>query len=339
MENKPEKNHADEWLKNLPAQTENLAFKPEELILCRKCRRTNPPTRPECFYCGAELEFSEEQSEFLKPNLRQPEIWEKGFNLIFLPESQNFDDEKSAETAKILKCEKEFLQKLVAAKKPLPIVRAESAKEAEIVQTRLRGIGIQTLIVSDESLAIEKSARRLRGIEFFGDKLALILFNRDEIVEITNKDLALIVTGAIFERKVEAVEKRGKKGENKILQSTETSSDESLIDIYSRGDQIGCRILAKGFDFSCLEAEKGILAAENLKKLAEKLRRAAPKAKFVDDYRHARESLGNVWRVEEKTDPQGLKREGFGKFNLENTTTINNSSQFTKYSRLQRHLL
>lgn len=339
MENKPEKNYADKWLKNLPAQTENLAFKPEEMILCGKCRRTNPPTRPECFYCGAELESSEAQNEFLKLNLREPEIWEKGFNLIFQPESQIFDDVKLAEIARILKCEKEFLRKLVAAEKPLPLVRAESAKEAEIIQTRLHGIGIQTLIVGDESLAIEKPARRLRGIEFFGDKLVLILFNRDEIVEIANKDLILIVTGAIFERKVEAVEKRDKKGESKILQSTETSSDEFLIDIYSRENRIGYRIFAKGFDFSCLAAEKGILAAENLKKLAEKLRAAAPKVKFVDDYRHARESLGNVWHVEEKTDSQGLKREGFGKFNLESITTINNSSQFTRYSRLQRHLL
>lgn len=339
MEKKPEKNHPAERLENLPLQSESPAFRAEEMILCGKCRRTNPPTRPDCFYCGTELEFSEEQSEFLKLNLRKMENWEKGFNLIFLPDSQIFDNAKLQEIAKILRCEKEFLQKLAAAEKPLPLARVETEREAEIFQTRLRGIGIETLIVGDESLAIEKSTRRLRGIEFFGDKLVLILFNQDEIVEIANEDLILIITGAIFERKVEAVEKRGKKGENKILQSTETSSDEFLIDIYSREDPIGCRIFAKGFDFSCLAAEKGILAAENLKKLAGKLRENSPEAKFVDDYRQVRESLGNVWQVEEKTDSQGLKREGFGKFNLENITTINNLSQFTRYSRLQRHLL
>ena len=339
MEKKTEKNHADEWLDNLPIQAENPAFKPEEMILCRKCERKNPPTRLDCFYCGAQLEFSEGQSGFIKPNLRKLENWEKGFNLIYSPGSENFNDAKLSEIAKILKCEKEVLQKMISAQKPLPLARAESEKEAEIVQTRLRELGVETLIVRDESLNVEKSARRLRGLEFYDDKIILILFNQDEIIEISNNDLALIVTGAIFERKVEATQKRVKKGESKILQTSETASDEFLIDIYSRGDVTGYRIFAKGFDFSCLEAEKEILAVKNLKKLAQKLVATAPDAKFVDDYLQVRKSLGNVWEVEERTDSQCMKREGFGKFNLGNVTTINNLSQFTKYSRLQWQLL
>lgn len=339
MEKKAEKIHPDRWLKDLPIQSENPAFKREEMILCAKCARTNPPTRLDCFYCGAELEFSQAQGEFLKPNLRKIENWEKGFNLIYSPDSQNFDEAKLSEIAKILKCEKEFLQKLIETQKPLPLARAVSEREAEIVQKRLREFGIGTLVIGDDNLAIEKPARRLRGIEFFDDNLALILFNQDEIIQISNEDLALIVMGAIFERKVESTEKRVKKGGNEILQSSETASDEFLIDIYSRQDTTGFRIFAKGFDFSCLGAEKGILAAENLKKLARKLREAAPDAKFIDDYLQAREILGNIWQVEEKINSQGVKREGFGKFNLENITTINNLSQFTKYSRLRRHLL
>lgn len=339
MEKKAEKIHADEWLKNLPMQAENPAFKPEEMIVCRKCERKNPPTRLDCFYCGAELELSREQSEFIKPNLRKLENWEKGFNLIYSPDSQGFDEAKLSEIAKILKCDEGFLQKLNDAEKSLPLARLESKKEAEIVQKLLTKLGFQTSIVCDEDLAVEKPAQRLRGVEFFAGEIVLILFNRDEVIEISNDDLALIVTGAIFERRVEATEKRGKKGESKILQTSETASDEFLIDIYSRENATGYRILAKGFDFSCLETEKGILAAENLKKLAQKLRAAAPQAKFVDDYLRVRESLGNVWQVEETIDSQGIKREGFGKFNLGNVTTINNLSQFTKYSRLQRQLL
>lgn len=339
MEKKTEKNQAEEWLNNLPIQGENPAFNPEEMIVCGKCERKNPPTRLDCFYCGAALEFSEAQSGFIKPNLRKLENWEKGFNLIYLPASKNFDDAKLSEIAKFLKCEKEFLQKLFAAQKPLPLARTESEKESEIVQKRLREVGTNTLIISDESLNIEKSARRLRGIQFYDDKINLILFNQDEVLEISINDLLLVITGAIFERKVEATERRVKKGESKTLETSETASDEFLIDIYSREDLTGYRILTKGFDFSCLEAEKEILAAKNLKKLAKKLCKAAPGAKFVDDYLEVRESLGNVWRVEERIDSQGMKREGFGKFHLGNVTTINNSSQFTKYSRLQRQLL
>jgi hypothetical protein len=334
-----EKNQADEWLKNLPVQTENPAFKPEEMILCVKCKRTNPPTRLACFYCGAELEISAAQSKNLKPNLRRLEIWEKGFNLILSPDEQNFDESKLSETAKLLNLEREVLQKFAEAGKALPLARAEFEKEAEIIKERLHELGVETFILSDEALAVEKPQKRLRGLEFFDDKIVLILFNKDEIAEIALEDLCLIVTGAIFERRVEATEKRSKKGESKILQSTETASDDFLIDVYSRENAIGYRIFAKGFDFSCLETEKEILAKDNLKKLAQKLQKIAPRAKLIEDYLQVRESLGSVWNVEERTDSQGLKREGFGRFNLGNVTTVNNSAQFNKYSRLQWHLL
>jgi hypothetical protein len=334
-----ENNEADEWLRDLPVQTENPAFKPEEMILCVKCQRTNPPTRLACFYCGAELEMSEAQSKNLKPNLRKLEIWEKGFNLILSPNAQSFDEAKTAEIARLLNLEREVLRKLPEAGKALPLARAESEKEAEIIKERLRELGVETFILSDESIASEKPQKRLRGMEFFDDKIVLILFNQDEIAEIALEDLGLIVTGAIFERRVEATEKRSKKGESKILQSTETASDEFLIDIYSRESAVGYRIFAKGFDFSCLGAEKEILAKDNLKKLANKLKEIAPDAKLIEDYLQVRESLGNVWNVEERVDSQGLKREGFGRFNLGNVTTVNNSAQFTKYSRLQWHLL
>lgn len=334
-----EKNQTDEWLKDLPVQAENPAFKPDEMILCAKCQRTNPPTRLACFYCGAPLEISDEQSKNLKPNLRKLEIWEKGFNLILSPNGETGGDAKSPEIAKLLNLEREVLQKLFEAGKALPLARAETEKEAEIVKERLQELGIETFILSDESLASEKPQKRLRGMEFFDDRIVLILFNQDEIAEIAFEDLSLIVTGAIFERKVEATEKRSKKGENKILNSTETASDEFLIDIYSRKDAVGYRIFAKGFDFSCLETEKEILAKDNLKKLARKLFEIAPDARLVEDYLQVRENLGNVWTVEERTDSQGLKREGFGRFNLGNVTTVNNSAQFNKYSRLQQHLL
>lgn len=329
----------EDLFKDLPVQAENIAFDSEEMIRCEKCRRANPPNRSKCLYCGAELDISEAQSQNLKLNLRKLEFWEKGFNLISIPGSQNFDEKQITDIAKLLKVEKEFARKVLEAEKPLPLARIESEKEAEILQEKFREHDIETLVLSDETLAIEKTPRRLRGVEFFDDKLVLIFFNQDEIVEIAEKDLALIVTGAIFERKIEAIEKHSKKGENKILETSEVSSDEILLDIYSRADSIGYRIWAKGFDFSSLEAEKGILAKDNLKNLAVKLRRIAPDALFVDDYPQNRELLAEVWEVEQKSDSLGLKRESFGKFNLGNVTTVNNLSQFTKYSRLRRHLL
>ncbi len=42
---KTENFHVGDWLKDLPIPAENLAFKPEKIILCRKCERTKSPTR------------------------------------------------------------------------------------------------------------------------------------------------------------------------------------------------------------------------------------------------------------------------------------------------------
>ncbi|MGI8788199.1 MAG: hypothetical protein ACR2HG_10610 [Pyrinomonadaceae bacterium] len=334
-----EDKNSEEWLKKLPLQAENIAYKPEEIILCAKCGRTNPPTRRNCFYCTATLEISEAQSRFLKPNLRRLETWEKGFNIIFKSAAPDLQEAQTTEIARLLKMEKEFLGKIIASGKSLPLARAESLREAEITQKCLSEFGVETRLVSDEDLAFDKPARRLRRIEFYEDKLILIFFNQDEIAEIAKEDLALIVAGATFARKVSATEKYNKKGDNKILETSEIASDETLIDIYSRRDSIGYRILATGFDFSGLETEKKMLAKDNIKTLAENLRRFAPNAKFVDDYLQNRELLADVWEVEQKNDSQGLKRESFGRFNLGTTTIVNNSSQFTKYSRLQWHLL
>ena len=339
MENNSEKISAEEPLKDIPVRAEDIAFKTDEMIVCRRCERQNPPTRLRCLYCNAELEFDADQTRFIKPVLRKLEAWEKGFNLIYLPTENDLSERQQTEITKQTRMEKAVLQKISEARTPLPLARAESVKEAEIIKQNLSKIGVETLVLSDENLTVGKFPKRLRGIEFSAGKLRLKLFNTDEIVEIPEEDLILIVTGAVFERKVEATEKRSRKGENKLLNATETASDELLIDLYSRNDSVGFRIEQNGFDFSCLGADKKMLAAENLKTLIEKLRDFAPNARFVDDYLKIRSVLGNVWEVEERKDSKGLVREKFGKFNLGNVTTINNLAQFTKYSRLHRHLL
>lgn len=338
MEKTEDQIRAENDLGNISLQTEDIAFRPEEMIRCGKCERTNPPTRLKCFYCGTELEVSDAQSAHIRPNLRKLENWEKGYNLIYSPDSQVQTNCNLTETAKILDLETENLQKIPAAKAHLPVARVESEREAEITAKKLREHGFIVSILSDEALAADKLPTRLRALEFDGDKLILIYFNTDEIAEICREDVTLIVSGAIFERKIESIEKR-KKGENKILDATEIASDEILIDIYTRADAKGYRILVKGFDFSCLGNEKGITSAENIKKLVAKLRQFAPDAKYVGDYLAVREILGYVWENEQRKESQGLKRRSFSKFDLSSVTTSSNLQQFTKYSRLQRQLL
>ncbi len=328
----------EEFLKDLPIQAEEIGYKADEMVSCKNCSRTNPPNRLKCMYCGTELELSAEQSTKIAPVLRKLENWESGFNLIYLPKGENVSAETTAQIAKLIGLEKEILQNILQADKPLPIVRAESVKEAEILQNRLKDLNLETSVISDALLAAENLPKRLRGLEFHDDKILLILFNNDEVEEIGAEDLSLIVSGAIFQKSVESTEAR-KKGETKILEATETASDEVLIDIYSKDDAAGYRILTKGFDYSCLGAEKGILARENIKKLVAAFQNFAPNAKLVDDYLTVRSVLGNVWEVEQRKDSQGLTRQRFGKFDLSNISSSNNLQQFTKYSRLQWHIL
>lgn len=329
---------SEEQLRDWPVSAENIAFKSEEMIECRKCARMNPPIRLKCFYCATELEIPAAQSANLQFSMRKLEDWEKGYNLIYQPNPSGETKFDAAEAAEILRVEPDVLRKITEAKKPLPLARVESEKAAETASEKLRQKGLRIGIVSDEKLSADISPSRLRGLEFDGDRLALVLFNTSEIREIRRDDLILIVSGTVFERKTESVEKR-KKGESVILDASETASDESLIDIYVRGDGNGYRITARGFDFSSLEAEKGIVARENMQRLLEKLREFAPNANFDGDYSAIREVLGAVWEIENRKDSQGLKRQGFGKFDFSNIATSSNLRQFTKYSRLQREIL
>jgi len=339
MENKTEEINSGAGLENLPVQSANPAFQPDEMVSCEKCERSNPPTRLKCLYCGEQLVISEAQAANIKPNFRKPENWEKGFNLIFLPNTKVVENSKLAEIASMVTMEAGFLEEIISSRNSLPLARLETKDEAEIVQKHLLNFGIETKVLNDADLKIEKPVRRLRGMDFWDDKLVLILFNADEISEIVWENLNLIVTGAIFERRVKATEERDKKGENKLLETNETATDEILLDIYSRQDEIGYRIEQKGFDFSCLGAEKSLLAAENIRRLVKTLSARAKNVKVVDNYLQIRPLLADVWQVDERKNSQGMKRARFGKFSLENITTVNNLAQFTKYSRLQHHLL
>lgn len=329
----------EDFLKALPLTAEEIGFKPNELLACEKCSRSNAPNRLKCLYCGAQLPISAEQAERVTPHLRKLENWENGFNLIYLPSGERCDAETIGKIGKIIgMTEFSHLVGFFDAQKTLPLARVESLKEAEILQNRLKEFDLQTKIVSDENLAAEELPKRLRGLEFEDDKIIFYLFNNDEIEKVRAEDLALIVSGAVFQKAVQSTEAR-KKGETKILDATETASDEILIDLYSKKDAAGYRILTKGFDFSSLGAEKGILARENIKKLIEKLKSAAPNAKIVDDYIKVRSLLGEVWEVEQRKDSQGLTRQRFGKFDMSSVSSSNNLQQFTKYSRLQWHIL
>ncbi|MBC7899654.1 MAG: hypothetical protein H7070_06335 [Saprospiraceae bacterium] len=337
MDNDREKNQDNEaWLKDIPVRSEDIGFKAEEMSQCPKCGKNNPPTRPNCFYCTADLEVHATEIRSAKLNLRRLEPWEKGFNIINLPGSLKTLDTVSI--TRLLSMDADHLKQVTEAEGSIPIARLESRKEAEAAVEILSQYGLESKVIGDDELLTDKLPVRLRGLEFCEEILVLTLFNTNEKRDIRYSEISLIITGAIFESRTETVEKRKKK-DREILLETQTSSDGDLIDIYTFDDPAGYRVPVKGFDFSCLGADKGLLAAENIRRLIVDLRSFAPGAKFVSDYVANRALLGIVWEVERRKDSSGLQRTGFGRKDFTNVESSNNLQQFTKYSRLQRHLL
>lgn len=332
MNKKPDfEQHEAKWLKDLPVTTENISFSSEQMISCESCNRSNPPNRLNCFYCGAQLKVST-NSDLLRLNWRKPENWEKGFNIIWLANSDTNLD--TAAVAAFLRMEKADLEKIFAFNQILPVARVSNLEEAELIKNRLEKFGANAKIVSDEELQTELPPRRLRRIDWSENEIRLLLFSHDETHTISPESLSLVVVGMIVERQVKTSERR-KREEKQLLQMSETSSDEIVLDLYTSDDQIGWRVMTGGFDFTGLGSRKKLLAVENIKTLIEIFREIAPNALIIEDYRKLRAVLSLVWEPEEKSDNRGLQRQGLGKFNNETVTYISNLTQFNRFSRLQ----
>ena len=323
---------------HLRVQTEDIAFTPEEMNVCKACVRMNPPNRLKCLYCGHDLDIKPEHAAAIKPNFRKLEAWERGFNVIFR-EKIDGNQTETAKAAMLLSMEIGDLNTILDAGLPLPVARLESEKEADILITGLAGLGLKCSMVADADLADDKPPVRLSNIEFREMGIAVTDFNTRLVTRIEANDLALIVPGVLSTGKVDSLEKRLRRGRTKLVDETATSSDESILDIYNRHDGTGFRVHLAGFDFSCLGDAKGLLAVENMRLLVVALKEHVPNAKLVSDYTNVRNFLGNVWEVESRKDPRGLKRSGFGKVEFGSVASTSNLRQFTKFSRLQWQLL
>ena len=314
-------------------QSEKIAFDPDQMIACKACGRMNPPNRFKCLYCADELDVKIDVAS-LKPVLRKLELWERGSNVIVQEKGSGADVEK---IAALLSMEPGGIEDILSTGVPLPLARVETEKEALFLQTSLEPLGLDCSIVSDIDLASETLPVRLRRLALSDGSITVTEFNTGDERTHDINDLVLAVSGSIVQGRVDSLEKRTR-GENRVLNETATTSDEAVLDLYTRDNTIGYRINQTGFDFSCLGPDKGLLAGENMRQLGIRLKQEAPELKVVDDYPRVRRGLTGIWDVESRNDSEGLKRTGITRFSLNRVSSTNNLDQFTKYSRLQRHL-
>jgi hypothetical protein len=318
--------------------SEPQGFTPDQMIRCDECLRANPPTRVACFYCSAPLPMTEESARLRKPILKPPEKHQTAYNNILLPSERDVRDEDLAQAADLLKLSTENLTRIITEKIPLPVACTASREEAELVLHRLRDVGLQTIVLSDDELgASETSVKRIKSMTVDDEYATLQQAGTREQIEVRWRDIILIVTGRLFTKRVEIQERKSRRAESEIVQSSEFSNDEAVIDFYTSTHPQTWRINANGFDFSCLRNQKTLIANENISRLQQFIAANAPQAKVDDSYKRVRQMLDLVWASQQETQSSGWRRERPGKLSVGLSTINSNEIQFTRYSRVQRY--
>jgi len=313
-------------------------FAPAEMVTCKSCLRANPPTRSNCMYCDERLP-AREKSDIVRAEAHaMPAEMAGGFYVVLSAPTNELPDESRLEQiASRSGIKPADLQAALAAGKRLPLFKVDTAEQAHQFVVDFRALGVQTTSLKDDDYNSRSAHKKICALEFSSAGVTgLVKISRERLFE-NWSDLILMVVGRLQTNNVEDVTQR-KHGEQKPLDRRELIDDESLVDVYSRSNQEGWRILAGGFDFSCLGERKGITAFENFHALIELFRERAEDMEVENSYLKVRSLLTQVWPLRVETRTGGWRRSGGGKYELSTLTTTDNEAQFTSYSRLMQFL-
>jgi hypothetical protein len=317
-------------------------FAPEEMVACASCVRANPPTRFHCLYCGAALPVTEQSARLRRPALKKLEEWESGFNVILHPPAAaDPPAEMVGELSSLLRAEPGVVRECLAERRALPLARVGSREEAELIVGRLGAFGLHVETLTDGDLLMQEPPRRVRALELSEDGLAGVGLPGEEPWRLGWAEVGLLLTGRIVRKRVEVEERREKsRRDGEVVDARELTTDEAVLDLYptSADGAAGWRVMADNFDYSCLGARKSLLARENFITLVGLLRERADGAAFDDEYARLRRLLAAAWPPAERDDTLGFRRERAGRYSTGAATSVSNEAQFTRYSRLRRHL-
>jgi hypothetical protein len=320
-----------------------LPFDPAQMVRCDECLRANPPTRVNCLYCEATLPLTEATATLQRPSLRPLEKWEQGYNNILLPSAANaaanVTDETLREAADLLRLSPAVLTTILSAAVPLPVARAATRQEAELIERRLGSLGLRTIIFVE---ALPDSAEtvplKVRSLEMNETQLFAFQTPDAAALEIPWSEVVLLVVGRIIVKRIEWQEEVAR-AENRIMDTNEFTTDETVVECYASRQAGPFRIAANSFDFSCLGAKKGLVAGENLAAVISLLREHAPLAKYDDTFNSVRRALDAVWPPERQSAASGWRRERPGKYSVGSVSELSNEMQFRRYSQLRFHCL
>jgi hypothetical protein len=317
-------------------------FAGTELISCEECHRSNPPTRANCLYCGAKLPIGEyvgppqtAANPIVESN--QMSTAGPGLLLVLTPGQDKAPAELSLEEiARVLQLPAKEVESVIRLKCPVPVLRTAAREDGMKLADKLRGLGIEVAILSEDLLELEVANQRPRSLKLSDDGLTSTLTNGEGTAIMWN-ELSLIVSGRLLVSRKEIEERKGR-GRSKPVDNRELFSDEPVIDLYRRSEAVGWRISANSFDFSCLGENKAMTAFQNLTSLVDLIKTRALGIEFDDSYHELRTVLNNVWPIEPQTKAGEWRRSGVGKVNVSTITVIDNESQFNAYSRLRQRI-
>jgi hypothetical protein len=321
----------DQLLTNNVESTQARAFNASELVACPACSRANPPTRANCLYCDAVLGVSVEATTSTATGT-VPEIEAGSFVHVLAVPARSDGREVSAEIAQLLDLASSELNSLLSGR-VAPLYATTETKRAQAISDTLRTVGIEPVTISDEQLNLATPPKQIAALAIENDDLTASVRRTGERVSVPWNDVVLIVLGRLYFTTTEVEHQRDKS--KQVLDERQLTSDEAVLDIYSRADETGWRIRAGSFDFSCLGPEKKATAFENFRALADLLRRNSPQAVCDDGYVRLRVALNKVWPLEARAGATERLRTLTRAIDA-TATVSDNELQFTRYSRLLR---
>jgi hypothetical protein len=214
----------------------------------------------------------------------------------------------------------------------IPLARFASKEDAELAKSR---VNISTAIVSDEEFHSTLPSRRISKIVIAGADLVLTDFNRNENIGRRIEDLSAVVLGLLRSFRTTTFEKRGIGKRSTVTDETSDGRDALILDLHFRSGAVPFTVHSTGFDFSMLGAERSMIVSENFDRLFFRLCELAPRALVVKDHDRLRNHLRGPWPETVRTDGLGRVQTGFAQRRYGRSSSLDNTLQFTKFSRLQ----
>ena len=316
-------------------------FSASDLIDCSVCQRSNPPNRVNCIYCGRALPGEELRAKLLRPSVRKLPETEDGRSIVITNAvALDAHPDVLSSISELVSLPPRIVTLILQAGRPVPIVRVSEQVEATLVIDHLKAFGIHAIAALDNDIGLLHGPQRnVLGLRFVENHVKFIFAGGEEQAEIPWSDIILMVSGRLLQSKVEFEERKKGADEREVTNSTETSADELVVDIFTVDSPRGYRISSGRFDFSCLGAQMDLITSKNFTRLIELIRRKSPNCNIDDSFSTMRKILDLVWPIEQRNQSTGIKRLAPGRYRTETSLLKNNELQFSRYSHLRKFLV